>query len=474
METVCVLLAVSPVRVKRTGERSYLRPGLRLLSDTQEFHMRVRAVERSAVPPGVRTHILPLVQMLAIVPLGVDVPRCGLILREWCISMSDFHNAKAKGAAEAAALEQLLHTRSRSLRNPQVAASPAHRAVTISMQSPESYAHSSGQRSVSPMQSPLLGSVSRSPQRTRSLSPEQVVVDPPKSLKTNTSGGALHVGGTWSRSTTGRSPQANRSPKGSMQQQPLSPRSPRSPAARRGGATPRSPRTPMQRRDEAVSSHISDTVRSASRSPDGSISAQFDHIAHTPPHIRAPAGVSVPIVGSAAVRSSPPLSAVSGPGLPPLPPPSPRLGGVSVQPEGEFHRQAKVVREMTPQEKDVLVRLTATAHDPGHRVMAKAPVAHTQLDYARGVSLEGPDGYVAASPPQSPARVDVPYQHAVTPVSPRGGGGVEGGNLHQWLIIRGMEKHYDVLNQHGVYLIEDLHAATDASLSYLPIGMFSP
>eukprot|EP00754_Rhynchopus_humris_P040735 Rhum_TRINITY_DN23875_c0_g1::Rhum_TRINITY_DN23875_c0_g1_i1::g.178895::m.178895 len=113
LEAVCVLLAVAPVRMKKTGERCYLRPGMRLLATRSEFRMRVKAVERSAVPDGVLAHILPLVQMLAVVPLGVDVPRAGLCLREWAISMSDFHNAKAQGDAEAAALDRLMQARVR-------------------------------------------------------------------------------------------------------------------------------------------------------------------------------------------------------------------------------------------------------------------------------------------------------------------------------------------------------------------------
>ncbi|KAJ9453286.1 hypothetical protein DIPPA_10155 [Diplonema papillatum] len=116
LEAVCVLIAATPVRNKRTGARSYFRAGMRQLGSLRDFHGKIRALERSAIPRGVVQHVHPLAQMLAMVPLGVDVPRAGLVLREWVISMSDFYNAKSKGPAEAAALDRLYAARAKASR----------------------------------------------------------------------------------------------------------------------------------------------------------------------------------------------------------------------------------------------------------------------------------------------------------------------------------------------------------------------
>eukprot|EP01063_Lacrimia_lanifica_P040672 TRINITY_DN9319_c0_g1_i1.p1 TRINITY_DN9319_c0_g1~~TRINITY_DN9319_c0_g1_i1.p1 ORF type:complete len:464 (+),score=51.51 TRINITY_DN9319_c0_g1_i1:75-1466(+) len=116
LEAVCTWLAVPPLRVKASGAQTYFPAGMRLMKNCKEVRLRVLALEKSVVPVGVMRTVDPLVRMLAIVPLGVDVPRAGLVLREWCIATSDYRAAAAQGGSEAAALDSLYRERVVALR----------------------------------------------------------------------------------------------------------------------------------------------------------------------------------------------------------------------------------------------------------------------------------------------------------------------------------------------------------------------
>ena len=503
LEAVCVLLAVAPVRMKKTGERCYLRPGMRLLATRSEFRMRVKAVERSAVPSGVLAHILPLVQMLAVVPLGLDVPRAGLCLREWAISMSDFHNAKAQGDAEAAALNRLMQARVRRGGKAVPAAAAAAAAPSPKGSVSPRGRQSPGPVPMSPASAAAAAAAAAEQQQRRgqqgeeeedegwraagggqqgeeddeqmmldpSLSPEQRREDarrqqreqpqrtPPRGeqqqqqppspasgggrLALNTSGGVLHVGATWDRAPTGRA-----SPRHSASQQspPVSPRSGGGGGGGGGGSSRRDP-----------------SPRAALRAA----SSPSLHPSQQPP---------------ATLGSQPPLPPY---GLPPLPPPSPRLGG-GLGPEYPGAALGpKVVREMTAAEKDALGRLSAAAHDPGHRVLAKTPIRQTEPDFARALSLEAEAGVVRASPPHSPPRRQQPtptpqsraqtLQQQESPGSSGVGGGVRDEeaepSLWGWLAQRGMERYAETLNENGVVAVRDICAANEGALNSLPIGM---
>eukprot|EP01065_Artemidia_motanka_P009871 TRINITY_DN15117_c1_g2_i2.p1 TRINITY_DN15117_c1_g2~~TRINITY_DN15117_c1_g2_i2.p1 ORF type:complete len:563 (+),score=202.67 TRINITY_DN15117_c1_g2_i2:81-1691(+) len=105
LEVLCVLLAVAPARDAPGAERSYWRPGLRLLSSPQELCERARAVERTVVPPRLLSQAADSVAQLSCAPFGHDVPPATAVITRWCVAMHQFHLVKARGPIVAARMD---------------------------------------------------------------------------------------------------------------------------------------------------------------------------------------------------------------------------------------------------------------------------------------------------------------------------------------------------------------------------------
>ena len=441
MEAVCALLAVPPVRIKRTGEKSFWKPGMQLLSSPREFGVRVRALERSTIPHGVLRHVQPLVQMLAIVPFGFDVPRCGLILREWVISMADYHNAKGRGREESAALERLFAAKapiSNSVRRQSV--SPRSRKSP----SQHNKRNHHENRSLSPIAS--LTSPSMSPRSPVMSSPRSRNHSAPRSPRSPRVGivGALNMNGLIGSGGGPRSPRSR------------SPRSPRSPVA---GASTRG-RSP-ERHDSRVETSPTGTNKSGGVLHVGGTWARS-------PTGRSPKGTPRRSISRGRSRSAGPNnSLLMSPtlGLPPLPPPSPRMN--QIEPS---------MRDMTPLERETAERVSSGSiiyQQPtvGNRIQQHHQLPPGQQHYGGGLqpseldyamSERAVSSVVVGGSPSSPPRARTGTVPSPSPHS--------GSNLNSWLAARGLGKFTQILQQQGIYQVQDILNVSEDTLSVLPIG----